>query len=114
MSYVSSQQDPFRAIADPSRRQMLDAMFECEQTVTQLTALLGISQPAVSQHLQVLKLAGLIDERREGRTNFCRTRPSELRQVVDWLGKYEAFWKIKLDGLERHLARQSSAGDDHA
>jgi len=106
MSYVAPHQDPFRAIADPGRRLMLDAMLERECSVSELTQLLGIKQPSVSQHLQVLKLAGLVEERREGRKILYRAKPAELLQVHDWLAKYEAFWKVKLDALESHLARR--------
>jgi DNA-binding transcriptional ArsR family regulator len=106
MSYVASHQDPFRAIADPGRRIMLDAMLERERSVSELTQLLGLKQPSVSQHLQVLKLAGLVEERREGRKTFYKAKPAELAQVHSWLAKYEAFWKDKLDALETHLARR--------
>lgn len=106
MSYVAPEQDAFRAIADPGRRRMLDAMLEQERSVSELTALLAISQPAVSQHLKVLKLAGLVEERRQGRNSLYRAKPAELRVVTDWLAKYEAFWSARLDALEAHLARK--------
>ncbi|MCA3636974.1 MAG: metalloregulator ArsR/SmtB family transcription factor [Hyphomicrobiales bacterium] len=106
MGYVSPDQDPFRAIADPRRRQMLDAMMDEERTVGELRAALGISQATVSQHLQVLKLAGLVDERRQGRNNFYRTRPAELADIAAWLDKYRSFWSERLDALEAHLQRK--------
>jgi DNA-binding transcriptional ArsR family regulator len=106
MSYVCPDQDPFRAIADPGRRIMLDAMFAKECTVQEMTALLGISQPSVSQHLKVLKLANLVEERQQGRQRFYRTKPADLSQVVDWVGKYEAFWNQKLDALSAHLHKK--------
>lgn len=106
MGRVSASQDPFRAIADPGRRKMLDAMIERERSVGELTALLGISQPAVSQHLQILRLAGLVCERPEGRNRFYSARPSDLQTVADWLGKYEIFWTEKLAALGDHLARR--------
>jgi DNA-binding transcriptional ArsR family regulator len=106
MTYVAPRQDPFRAIADPGRRRLLDTMLERERSMAELTALLGVSQPTVSQHLQVLRLAGLVEERRQGRSRFYRVKPAELRVVVDWLAKYEAFWTSKLNALEAHLAKQ--------
>ena len=106
MSYVAETQDPFRAIADPRRRAMLDYLLGGEHSVGELAAQVGISQPAATQHLTVLKLAGLIEERREGRRTLCRVRPAELRVVTDWLQKYEAFWTEKLGNLERHLAKK--------
>jgi len=106
VGYVAPEQDTFRAIADPKRRLMLDAMMGEERTVGELTRLLGVSQATVSQHLQVLKLAGLVDERRAGRNNFYRTRPSEFAVVADWLEKYRSFWGARLDALETHLKKK--------
>jgi DNA-binding transcriptional ArsR family regulator len=106
MSYVAEQQDAFRAIADHNRRRMLDAMLGEERCVSELTALLAVRQSTVSQHLKVLKLAGLVEERRQGRNSFYRAKPAELLPVIDWAAKYHAFWNGKLDALERHLAKQ--------
>jgi DNA-binding transcriptional ArsR family regulator len=106
MSYVAEQQDAFRAIADRNRRRMLDAMLAEERSVGELTALLAVRQSTVSQHLKVLRLAGLVDERRQGRNSFYSAKPAELLPVIDWAAKYQAFWNGKLDALERHLAKQ--------
>lgn len=108
MAQVSPQQDPFRAIADPNRRRMLDAMLERERTVGELTVTLGLRQPTVSQHMQVLKLAGLVSERRDGRQVFYGIRPAELAGVAAWLAKYEAFWPGRLDALEAHLRKRTN------
>jgi DNA-binding transcriptional ArsR family regulator len=106
MAYVAQEQDPFRAIADANRRIMLDAMLREECTVGQLTDLLGVRQPTVSQHIRVLRLAGLVEERKVGRNVFYRAAPAELQVVDDWLAKYQAFWMSKLDSLGRYLARR--------
>lgn len=103
MAHVAPEQDAFRAIADPNRRRMLDAMLEAERTVGELTQALGIRQPSVSQHMQVLKLAGLVTERRAGRHTFYAARPDELGPVGAWLAKYRAFWSDRLDALDAHL-----------
>ncbi len=95
--------DPYRAIADSGRRLILDALAAGECSVSQLTGLLGISQPAVSQHLRVLREAGLVDERREGRFHYYRMRAEPLRDVFDWVAQYESFWSGRLDALARHL-----------
>lgn len=104
MAHVSPRQDPFRAIADPNRRRMLDAMLAGDCTVGGLTRDLGLSQPTVSQHMQVLRLAGLVSERRAGRQVFYAVRAADLATVGDWLAKYQAFWTTRLDALEAHLA----------
>jgi DNA-binding transcriptional ArsR family regulator len=82
---------------------MLDAMLDGECTVGALTRTLGLSQPTVSQHMQVLRLAGLVTERRAGRQVFYGVRAAELGTVADWLAKYRAFWADRLDALEAHL-----------
>ncbi|MCA3572454.1 MAG: winged helix-turn-helix transcriptional regulator [Aestuariivirga sp.] len=110
MTQVSPNQDPFRAIADPNRRRMLDLMLGQERTVGFLADDLGIAQPSVSQHMQVLRLAGLVDARSEGRRTFYSVRPAELRGVAEWIAKYEAFWTGRLDALENHLSRMKSKG----
>ena len=106
MGYVAADQDPFRAIADPKRRLMLDAMMRGERTVSELTTLLQVRQPTVSQHLQVLRLAGLVGERRDGRNTFYSLKPTELATVADWLDKYRDFWSDRLDALETHLKKR--------
>lgn len=108
MTRVSENQDPFKAIADPNRRRMLDLMLDEPRTVGALATTLGIAQPSASQHMQVLRLAGLVEERTEGRRTFYSVRASELRAVADWIAKYEAFWTDRLDALEAHLARKTN------
>ena len=105
MTHVSPNQDPFRAIADPNRRRMLDLMRAEDRSVGFLATELGLAQPSVSQHMQVLRLAGLVEARSEGRRTLYGLRAAELRAVADWLAPYEAFWTDRLDALAAHLAR---------
>jgi DNA-binding transcriptional ArsR family regulator len=100
------ERDAFRAIADGGRRLILEALAAGECSVSQLTGLLGISQPAVSQHLRVLREAGLVEERREGRFHYYRMRAEPLREVFDWVAQYESFWSERLDALARHLKKK--------
>lgn len=108
MSRVAANQDPFKAIADPNRRRMLELMLAQERTVGFLAEELGIAQPSASQHMQVLRLAGLVDERTEGRRTFYSLRAAELRIVADWIAQYEAFWNERLDALEDHLSQMKT------
>lgn len=101
----------FRAIADPGRRRMLDAMLEGERSVGELTALLGVRQPTVTGHLDVLRRAGLCEARSEGRHRFYSVRPERLAEVEDWLAPYRAFWTDRLGRLGEHLARREGEGE---
>jgi DNA-binding transcriptional ArsR family regulator len=90
----------FRALGDPTRRAVYERLTAGERSVSELRQGLPISQPAVSQHLAALKAAGLVGERREGRKVFYRIEPQGLAPLIDWLGRYRAFWPAKIDRLK--------------
>lgn|ERR1039457_865123 len=93
----------FRALADPSRRAILERLTRGESAVKDLTARFSISQPAVSQHLAALRKAGLVAERREGRLRYYRVKPGGLKPLVDWMAHYQAFWHDRLENLHALL-----------
>jgi DNA-binding transcriptional ArsR family regulator len=95
--------DVFSAIAAPVRRDMLRHMAAGEVPVTDLAEAFGMSLSAVSQHLAVLREAGLVTQRKEGRQRFYRTNPEPLRAVATWLDTYAPFWNDRLGALTRHL-----------
>ncbi len=93
----------FEILAEPTRRRILDLLRERERSVGELVAALALSQPGVSKHLRVLREAGLVDVRKEGRTRWYSLRPQPLAEVDRWLEPYRAYWNGRLDALERHL-----------
>ena len=93
----------FRALADPSRRKILQRLSKGEAAVKDLTARFDISQPAVSQHLATLRQAGLVTERRDGRLVYYRIDPEGLRPLIDWLTHYQSFWPERIDRLHALL-----------
>ena len=99
----------FRALADPTRRAIFEELArQGEQTVHALTHYAGVSQPAVSKHLTVLKRAKLVRHRREGRETHYRVQPDALAPMVNWLNLYGAFWRDRFDRLEAVLERMGS------
>src|SRR5258708_4031163 len=96
----------FRAIADPTRRKILDVLAKNEESVMELAKDFDMTLPAVSQHLKVLKEARLIAGRRAGRQIFYRLNPAPLREVSRWIRSYERFWRTRLHALESHLRRR--------
>jgi len=94
---------PYTALADPSRRRILDLLRTRERSVTELVAHLDLSQPGVSKHLKVLRAAGLVDARAEGKLRWYGLRAEPLAEVADWLEPYRRHWSARLDALERHL-----------
>jgi DNA-binding transcriptional ArsR family regulator len=100
--------DTFAAIADPTRRAILDMLAGREQSAGALVAAFpGLTQPAVSRHLRVLREVGLVGVRPVGQLRMYTLRAESLREVEGWLARYRAFWPAQLDALERHLAKSA-------
>lgn len=96
----------FKALADPTRRAIFERLARGgEQTVSALTGLAGVSQPAVSKHLRILKSAKLVNDRREGREAHYSAQPLALAPIRDWMSIYGAFWNDRFDDLETLLKR---------
>ncbi|MEU1838536.1 ArsR/SmtB family transcription factor [Micromonospora chersina] len=98
--------DAFAVLAEPTRRRILDRLRREESSVGDLVAALGMSQPAVSKHLKVLREAGLVSCRTAAQQRIYRIDVRPLRAVEDWLGPYRRMWTDHLDALERHLDSQ--------
>ena len=93
----------FDVVAEPSRRRILDLLRDDERSVTDLVGALGLSQPAVSKHLRVLRDAGLVDVRRDAQRRVYRLVPEPLVEIDDWLTPFRDAWARRLDALEAHL-----------
>ena len=95
-----------QVLAEPRRLQILDLLRDGERPVGELVERLGVSQPAVSKHLRVLKEAGLVEARPDAQRRLYRIRPEPLAELDDWLAPYRALWTTHLDRLEDHLERR--------
>lgn len=96
----------FKALGDPTRRAIFEQLCrEGEQTVGALTACAGISQPAVSKHLGVLRQAGLVSHRQEGRQTHYSAQRASLAPLIDWTRDMAGFWESRFDALEDLLKR---------
>ena len=107
MSRPTASADIFQAIADPTRRALLDILREGEQPVKQLAEPFQMTMPAISQHLQILCEAGLVQVRKSGRQRLYRLNPEPLKEVSTWITNYEEFWQEKLDKLSAYLEENS-------
>ncbi len=96
-------------IAEPTRRRILDAVRDGERSVGELVEQVGMHQPGVSRHLKVLRDAGLVEVRRDAQRRMYRLRPEPLMELDAWLEPYRAEWTARLDSLERHLRRTTTA-----
>jgi DNA-binding transcriptional ArsR family regulator len=100
MARAATTTDAFNAVAEPRRRQILDALAEGERPVNDLVEQLGLGQPQVSKHLRVLREVGLVDVREDGRHRIYRLNGRSLKPIHDWLQRYEETWNERYDRLD--------------
>ncbi|HVL25101.1 MAG TPA: metalloregulator ArsR/SmtB family transcription factor [Thermomicrobiales bacterium] len=105
----------FAALADPTRRAILERLAEGEATVSELAAPFDISLPAISRHLKVLEQAGLITRSRTAQWRPCRLAPGPLEDVAGWIATYREIWQGRFDRLDEYLRSIQTKGttDDH-
>jgi DNA-binding transcriptional ArsR family regulator len=114
MARAATTADAFNAVAEPRRREILDALAGGERPVNELVHLLGLAQPQVSKHLRVLREVGAVNVRDEGRQRLYRLNGNALRPIHDWVKNYERTWSERFDALDTVLEelKQEEQGDD--
>jgi DNA-binding transcriptional ArsR family regulator len=103
MARTPTTHDPFNAVAEPKRRQVLEVLGVKELSVNEIVKKLGWTQPMVSKHLGVLKQVGLVSERRVGRQRLYRVNAVQLKSIYDWVAPFERYWSESFDRLDEVL-----------
>jgi DNA-binding transcriptional ArsR family regulator len=103
MARTPTTHDPFNAVAEPKRRQVLELLGASELSVNEIVEKLGWTQPMVSKHLGVLKQVGLVSERRVGRQRMYRVNAERLKPIFDWVTPFERYWSETFDRLDEVL-----------
>jgi DNA-binding transcriptional ArsR family regulator len=101
----------YEALADPTRRRILDLLREHPRTVNELVEALGMSQPGVSKHLRVLRAADLVRVRQDAQRRWYELRPEPLAEVDSWLAAYRHLWEARLDRLDQYLQDLQQKGE---
>ncbi len=114
MARAATTADAFNAVAEPRRRQILDALSGGEHPVNDLVQLLGIAQPQVSKHLRVLREVGAVDVREQGRQRLYRLNGEALKPIHDWIKNYERSWSERFDALDVVLEELKEKEDEDA
>lgn len=96
----------FHALADPTRRGILDLLRATERSAGNLADRFPVSRPAVSRHLRVLRQAGLVVDRKEAQSRYYRLAPDALREVDRWLDRYRVFWTARMQHLKRYVEQK--------
>lgn len=104
--FLTMRRDVFQAIADPTRREIIQLLARQSLNVNAVADNFDISRPAISRHVRILTECGLLVIRKEGRERFCQADLKKLKQVSDWTDKYREFWAKKLDDLDEFLERE--------
>ena len=115
MARAPTTADPFNAVAEPRRRQILDVLTGGELAVNDVVHRLGLSQPQVSKHLRVLREVGAVDVREDGRQRFYRLNGEALKPIHDWIARYEETWSQRFDRLDsvlEDLKKEEGDGSD--
>ena len=118
MARAATTTDAFNAIAEPRRRQILDALAGGERPVNDLVRLLGLAQPQVSKHLRVLREVGAVDVRDQGRQRLYRLNGHALKPIHDWVANYERSWSERFDQLDvvldelKHEKEEGNGSDE--
>lgn len=100
--------DVFQAIADPTRREIIDLISHNELNVNEVAENFDISRPAVSKHIKILMQSGLVLVTKKGRDRYCRANLAKLREVNEWVLRYKEFWNDKLDALGSFLENETN------
>ncbi len=100
---METRRDVFQAIADPTRRQIINLLATQTLNLNAIAQNFDVSRPAISQHIKILTECGLIVVRKQGRERFCEAKLKQLQEVSRWTEQYRLFWTHKLDALEEHL-----------
>jgi DNA-binding transcriptional ArsR family regulator len=112
-SVTYSREAAFQALADPTRRAVLDLLRQGSQPAGQIAQAFPVSRPAISRHLRLLRRAHLVQERREGRYRFYQLNPEPLKAVVSWLEQYRAFWQSNLASLKAFVEAEHAKETAH-
>ena len=107
MRHICAVDAAFAALADPTRRRVLETLRGGERSAGEIERTLGAPQPAVSKHLRALRLAGLVRVRKDAQRRLYSLDPEPLAELDAWLAPYRQFWSERLDALERHLDEES-------
>jgi DNA-binding transcriptional ArsR family regulator len=113
MARAATTADAFNAVAEPRRRQILDVLAGGERPVNDLVRRLGLAQPQVSKHLRVLRVAGVVDVREEGRQRLYRLNGRALKPIHDWVKSYERSWSERFEALDELLEELKGEEEGH-
>lgn len=110
---METRRDAFQAIADPIRREIIDLLAQQPMNLNAIAEHFDVTRPAISNHIKILNECGIIVIEQVGRERFCKIQPDQLKQVSDWIGKYEDLWIQKIESFEKYLYKLKTKRKNH-
>jgi DNA-binding transcriptional ArsR family regulator len=105
---METRRDVFQAIADPTRRKIINLIAQETMNLNAIADHFDISRPAIANHIKILNECGIVEIEQLGRERYCKIRPDRLKEVSDWIGQYETLWEHKIDSFEKYLYQLKS------
>ena len=105
---METRRDVFQAIADPTRRQIINLIAQQSMNLNAIADNFEITRPAISNHIRILHECGIISISQVGRERYCKIQPENLKEVSDWIGQFQQLWEMKLDSFEAYLGKLQS------
>jgi DNA-binding transcriptional ArsR family regulator len=105
---METRRDVFQAIADPTRRQIINLIVHQSMNLNAIAENFNVSRPAISNHIKILNECGIISIQQIGRERYCKIEPANLREVADWVEPFRELWEQKLDSFENYLNKLQS------
>ena len=105
---METRRDVFQAIADPTRRQIINLIARQSMNLNAIADNFEITRPAISNHIRILHECGIISINQIGRERYCKIQPENLREVSEWIGQFRQLWEMKLDSFEEYLDKLQS------
>jgi DNA-binding transcriptional ArsR family regulator len=110
---METRRDVFQAIADPTRREIIDLLAQQPMNLNAIAEHFDITRPAISNHIRILNECGIIEIAQVGRERICKVQPDQLKQISDWAGKYEKLWVQKIESFEKYLYQLKAKRKKH-
>jgi DNA-binding transcriptional ArsR family regulator len=105
---METRRDVFQAIADPTRREIIDLLSRQPMNLNAIAQHFDITRPAISNHIRILNECGIINIEQIGRERFCKIQPETLKEVSNWIGRYDELWGSKINSFEKYLYKLKS------
>lgn len=110
---METRRDVFQAIADPTRREIIRLLAHEPMNLNAIADHFDVTRPAISNHIRILNECGIIEIEQLGRERFCKVQPTNLKEVSDWIGQFNALWEQRLESFEKYVNQLKSKRNKH-